>query len=135
MDRAISYYSDHALRRLKDWEVPLYVERKLVRDAFQAQGTYKDQDLVIYRIVKVKGGKFYVAVEVDGVLVTVTPVEPTQAYNWFKNRLYNFEYMWKQIHRLPIYRDPEAPSGPSWTPYDDEVTKELAAEFGVHIDE
>lgn len=136
MSRAVEAYSDHSLRRIADHEIPNWVERLLVTNAFQAHGFHKktNNDHVIYRIVRVKKGLYYVGIEVDGELVTAMPVGDSESpYNWFKNRLHNFRVMWRAISNMSIAVDPTRPKEVPKEQGPDPVTLELAERFGVDL--
>jgi hypothetical protein len=100
----------HAFDRCLQHEVPSWVVDALRARPFMAQRKEAEGRISYFRIVRVGGGRFWVGVERDDVLITVIPVGfGSSSRRWFRNRILNFEVIYKQIKLMPILRGPKAP--------------------------
>ena len=102
----MEHYTYHARKRMSDRRIPEYViDYFEAGRAFIAQGRKVNNIVSNYHIVRVSKDEFVVGIEREDNVVTLIRVD--KAYTWFKNRLFNFKHMYRQIRALPILYSPE----------------------------
>jgi hypothetical protein len=96
--------SDHAIIRCQERQVPDLVLERINDGAFLAQALEDDGRISNFRIVRVGIERFWVAVEREGVIVTIIPVGfiGSSARDWFGRRLLNFRHVMPIIESLPV---------------------------------